>query len=282
MRRVAFVAAVALAFSGAAAAAAGPRHIMSLNLCTDELLLDLVPPERIASVTYLSRSPADSYLWPQAARVAINRGAAEEVLAEHPDFVLAGTYTTTATRSLLKMLGTPMMEVAPANSFAEIRTVTKSVAHALGADRRGARLLAAMDATLRALAATRPNRIIRVAGWNGRDSVPGRGTLFNAILTAAGGVNIASSTPGARSGSFSIEELLTARPDVLAYGSDANAAPGLRTDVDQHPLILKVYGRRRIAYPELLYACGIPQSADAAWALRAGMLQAMRAGRGAL
>ncbi len=34
------------------AAAAPPRHIVSLNFCTDQLLMALVPPERIASLTW--------------------------------------------------------------------------------------------------------------------------------------------------------------------------------------------------------------------------------------
>ncbi len=274
MRSVVLAVALALASSGVMAA---PRHIMSMNMCTDELLLDLVPPERIASVTYLSRSPSNSYLWPQAARVAVNHGLAEEVLAEKPDLVLAGTYTTSATRALLKKLGVPMEEVGPANSFAQIRAVTRQVARAVGEPARGEALIGKMDATLRALAATNPRQVIRVAGWDGGGTVPGKGSLFDAILTAAGGTNIASSTQGADSGSFDIEQLLMARPDILAYGADSNGAPGLRTDADQHPLVLKLYAHRRITYPEALYSCGVPESADAARALRASMLAAMAA-----
>jgi iron complex transport system substrate-binding protein len=50
---------------------------MSLSMCTDELLLELLPPERIASVTYYSRDPSNSYQWPQAAKVRINWGTVE-------------------------------------------------------------------------------------------------------------------------------------------------------------------------------------------------------------
>jgi iron complex transport system substrate-binding protein len=283
MRFLAFAAAVIFAFCGVISAAnAKPRHIMSINMCTDELLLDLVPADRIASVTFFSRERSDSYLWPEAARVPINHGQAEEALVEQPDFVLAGSYTTTATRAVLKGLGTPMMEVPPANNFEEIRTITRAVAHALGEDARGDALIAKTDGTLRFLSATRPQRAIRVAGWGGGGSVPGKGTLFDAILTAAGGVNIAATMKGARYGSFDIEELLLAQPDLLAYGADNDGTPGLRTDVDQHPLILKLYGRRRITYPETLYSCGAPESADAARILRASMLNAMRAARGSL
>ena len=96
--RIRLVAAWAALLCAFAAAAQTPQHVMSLSMCTDAMLLDLLPPNRIASITFLSRDASNSFLWPQAAKVPINYGSAEEVLAERPDFVLAGTYTTPATR----------------------------------------------------------------------------------------------------------------------------------------------------------------------------------------
>jgi iron complex transport system substrate-binding protein len=268
-------AAAALAGSGAAAAGMKPMHVMSLNLCTDGLVLDLLPPDRIASVTYLARSPSNSFRSDEARRVPINYGSGEEALIEKPDLVLAGTYTTTATRTLLKALGVAVLEVPPANDFDDIRSVTRQVGRALGEEAKAEALIAKMDATLSELAAVKPAQVIRVSGWNGGGSVPGKGTLFDAILTAAGGVNIASTLPDSRSGSFDIEELLMARPDVLAYGADSNGTPALRTDADQHPIIMKIYRHRRVMYPEVLYSCGVPEMADAAVAFRAHLLDAM-------
>ncbi len=123
------------------------------------------------------------------------------------------------------------------------------MARALGETQAGERLIAAMDATLRDLATNKPQQIIRVASWNGGGAVPRKGSLFDAILTAAGGVNIAASLPNTRDGSFDIEQLLMAHPDVLAYGTDANKSPALRDDADQHPLIMKLYARRRVYLP---------------------------------
>src|SRR5579863_7210849 len=57
-----------------------PRHIMSLTVCTDELLMDLAPPSRIASISYLSREKAALKLWPEAAHIPVNHNSAEEVL----------------------------------------------------------------------------------------------------------------------------------------------------------------------------------------------------------
>ena len=258
------------------AAESGPQHVMSLSMCTDDLLLELLPPERIASVTYYSRDPSNSYQWPQAAKVRINWGTVEEVLAEKPDLVLAGTYTTPAARSLLKKLHWPLLEVPPAADFDEIRAVTRQVAHALRRDTVGESLIAKMDSTLQELAASKPPQIIRVAAWGEGRSIPGKGTLFDAILTAAGGVNIATSLEGGAYTSFEVEQLIAAHPDVLAYSSDIADTPGLNTEMALHPLVRRLYSGRTVTYPGALYSCGVVESADAAAALRIRLLQAMR------
>lgn len=254
----------------------GPQHVMSLSMCADDLLLELLPPERIASVTYYSRDPSNSYQWPQAAKVKINWGTIEEVLAEKPDLVLAGTYTTPAARALLKELHLPLLEVPPAADFDEIRAVTRQVAHALRRDAVGEVLIAKMDSTLQQLAASIPAQSIRVAAWGEGGSIPGKGTLFDSILSVAGGVNIAASLDSRAYTSFDVEQLLVARPDVLAFASHLTDTPGLNTDLALHPLIRKLYSGRSVTYPSALYSCGVVESAGAAVALRASLLQAMR------
>ncbi len=49
-------------FASLLAASAAVR-VASLNMCTDEYLLLLARPQEIASVSRLSRDPADSSLW---------------------------------------------------------------------------------------------------------------------------------------------------------------------------------------------------------------------------
>jgi iron complex transport system substrate-binding protein len=131
-----------------------------------------------------------------------------------------------------------------------------------------------MDATLRELAASRPQQLIRVAAWGEGGSIPGKGTMFDTILNAAGGVNVASSLSGEYT-SFDVEQLLAAQPDILAYASNISDTPGLNTDLAQHPLIRKLYSNRRVTYPSALYNCGVVESADAAVALRASLVKAM-------
>jgi iron complex transport system substrate-binding protein len=274
-----FAAAASLVFMGAAAAAPAssppskPRHIMSLNLCTDQLLLQMVPPERIASVSFLSLAAGKPVFTAEAAHVRVNYGTLEEVLAQRPDLVLAGLASTPTTRAFLKQASIPLVEVPIANNFAQIREITKQVGAALGEDDKAQSLIASMDATLAELSATKPARRIVVAGWGGGGEIPGTDTLFNAILTAAGGVNAAALTRNPQFGAFDFEQLLALNPDIIAFPDAALDQPGLRREQIQHRVVQAFFADRQIAYPETLYSCGLPQSADAAKSLRTAMLR---------
>jgi iron complex transport system substrate-binding protein len=274
MKQWAAAAAVLLLCCGAAAAAApvaAPQRIMSLKLCTDALLMDLVPPERIASISYLSREQAVLRLWPQAARIPVNHNSIEEVLSVHPDLILTDAFESPAMRALLAKSGARIVEVPDAENFEQIRSVTRLVADAVGGRPRAEQLIAQMDTTLRRLEQEKPARAIRVAGWGAGGFVPGQNTLFNAVLEAAGGSNIA----GPQGGYYDIERLIAARPDALAYGDNYIGLPSLHSEQDNHPALLKLFGNRRIVYASGLVGCGVPQSADAASQLHAALSKVM-------
>lgn len=122
-----------------------------------------------------------------------------------------------------------------------------------------------------------PHPPIRVAAWGEGGEVPGKDSLFDSVLAAAGGVNIAASLPGRRNGSFDLEQVLMARPQVLAYGRNEANAPALHTGDSENPLVVRLYPHQRITYPETLYSCGTVVLADAAKALRTSLLAAVAA-----
>jgi iron complex transport system substrate-binding protein len=251
-----------------------PQRIVSLNLCTDQLLMALVPPQRIASITWLSRSEGDPELLALARRLPINRGGAEEVLAVRPDLVLAGRFTTTTTRQLLKRVGVRMIEVDAVQDWEGIRRITREVAQAVGEPVRGEALLADMDATLLRLAARRATPL-RAIGWSGAaEDVPGADTLFNTILETAGAANIAAAANGLRS--YDLEQVLRARPQLLLRGAAYSTAPALRSAVADHPVLRALPRLDVIDYPEAVYGCGVPRAAALAAEL-AGQLDQLRA-----
>jgi iron complex transport system substrate-binding protein len=270
-----FLLCVATLFTANSALAAPPQRVVSLNLCTDQLLMALLPPPRIASITWLSRTEGDPALLDLARQLPINHGSPEEVLAARPDLVLAGKYTTASTRALLRRAGIAVLEVDPVSDWEGIRRVTLQVGAALGAQARALQLLAAMDADLAQLAQRRSVRPVRVIGWGGGgEDVPGRDTLFNTILETAGGINLAAQDNGPRS--FDLEQVLLADPQVVMRGAAYSGKPALRNSVATHRVLRQRLGAHLITYPEAVYGCGVPRASQLALEL-AATLQAASA-----
>lgn len=251
-------------------AASKPMRVMSMNQCADQIVLALLPPERIASVTWLSRNPDGSLLHRAAMRVGINHGRAEEVVRQKPDLVVTGSYTTPVTRALLRRLNYPMIEVPQADSFAQIRAITRQVAAAVGEEARGEALIARMDRQL-AMLARDPGPRLRVAAWDGAGFNAREGSLYDAVLDAAGAVNVANRPPASGYGRPDVEVLLATAPTLLVKGAGAGRrAPGLSENVELHRLVHRYWdGDRTLTIAQSYYMCGTPFVADAALRLRA-------------
>lgn len=236
-----------------------PQRIVSLNLCTDQLLMALVPAQRLAAVTWLSRTEGDPALLSLARTLSVNHGSAEEVLTLRPDLVIAGRFTTGTTRAMLRKVGVPLLEVDSASDWEGIRRITREVAAAVGESARGEELLRQMDADLGQLARRRPAAPLRAIGWSGAgNDVPGRDTMFNTILETAGAINL-----GARAGagSFDLEQVLRARPQVLLRGSAYGDKPALRNEIARHRVLVSLPAVATIEYPEAVYGCAVPRAA---------------------
>lgn len=238
-----------------------PMRVMSINLCVDQLVLALLPPGRIASVSWLARDPDGSVMAAAARHVAINHGEAEEVIAAAPDLIVADTFGKPVLRAMLRRLGYPMIEIEQPTDLDAIRRATRQVAAAVDERSRGDRLIAEMDAGLADLQ-RRPMASLRVAAW-GRDGIGARpGTLEDIVLTAAGARNIARETT--RSGG--IEALLAADPAALVEAR--SPAPDRGDAVLHHLLVERFWKGRMVPIDGAYTACGTPIIAAEAMRLR--------------
>lgn len=251
----------------APAPVARPMHVMSVNQCTDQLVLALLPPERIASVSFLARDPGGSLMVAQAHAVATNRGRAEEVLAQRPDLVVAGSFGTPALREMLRDLDYPLIEIDQPASLDDIRRVTRQLAAALDERARGEALIADMDRQLAALARD-AGPAVPVVAWDRTGFAAAEGSLFGAILTAAGADNRVRQPAGATARP-DVETVLQAAPALLVQGSNHAEAPSLGDDALDHPAIRRRWGQRTAFVRSAYYACGTPLIAEAAIRLRA-------------
>ena len=103
-----------LAATSPSSAEEAPKRIVSLNLCTDQLVMMLAEREQIAAVSYHAVNPDTSNLAAEALSLPITSTLAEDVITLKPDLVIAGTFTTRPTISLLRRLGVNVLEVPPA------------------------------------------------------------------------------------------------------------------------------------------------------------------------
>jgi len=241
-----------------------PQRIVSLDLCTDQLLLELAPRERIAAITHLAGDASVSAIPGKAKGIPTTRGAAEDVLSYDPDLVLAGPFGVSATVALLRRLHRHVVIVPLPQDLAGVRTSITTVAAAIGEVERGEAMLKAFDRRLASFSRphepTSPSALVyQVAGV-----VSAAGSLADAALAAAGFRNLARDYSLTRNGQVPLELLVASPPDLLVLTSASNAYPTPAADNLRHPALIKL--RRTHAALELpwqLWLCGTPHIADA-------------------
>ena len=251
-------------------AAAKPQRIVSLNLCTDQLILLLADRQAVASVTYLALDPDLSYMAAAARGLHVNRGLSEDALVLDPDLVLAGGFTTRSTVSLLKRLGLEVLEVQAPDSLEMVRTQIRRVAEAVGEPGRGERLIARMDARIAAARATVRGRRRVAAVYHENSFTVGGKSLVDDIVKAAGFDNLAAGLGIEKFGYLALESLIVAAPELIIFGSYRPDWPSLAHQVLEHRALRAAFDRRKpggcgafVTVPTRLWNCGGPFNAEA-------------------
>jgi iron complex transport system substrate-binding protein len=241
--------------------ASAPQRIVSLNLCTDELLLRLADPQQILSVTWLSREPRSSNVADLAAGVPVNHGLAEEVVPSRPDLVLGGTYTTTTAIALIRRYHIPIVLLGIAAGVDDARQHIRDIAAAIGHPERGATLIADLDRRLAAIPSPGDKPRLRALVLNPAGFTVGSGSLIDDILRRAGLENLAA-RPGAPI-HMPLEFVAASAPDLLILNAERDGPPSLATDMLKHPVLAGMRGTRTIVLPARLWTCGGPGSVEA-------------------
>jgi iron complex transport system substrate-binding protein len=260
-------AAVLLAFApnvSPAGEAHKPARIVSVNLCTDELVLRLADHKNIASVTWLAATSSASNVADLATRIPTNHGLAEEIIPLAPDLVVAGIYTARAAVALLKRTGIPVLDLDVPRSLSEIRTQYRQVGQALGEQERAERIIAEMDSRLAAIPVNLTSPRPRAMVFNPNGYTIGKGTLTDEIITRAGMENLSTTLGIDKYSQIALETVVTNGVDVLIVSAYRDGPPAMAMEVLRHPVLAKISDRTRIAVvPSRLWACAGPGNVDA-------------------
>lgn len=219
------------AFMGAA-----PQRIVSINLCSDESLLALADPPRVAGVTRYPKSPGTEKLLAEHPEIRRVSGRLEEVLALHPDLVIAGIFSPRASVEALRRLNIPVYLEGVPESFDSIRAQILKLAGAVGEPQRGQTLVQELDEGLARLpAASLPSKTVVFFGPAGH--VTGSETFEDAVIRAAGGRNAAAEHGLKGHAWISLETLLAWNPQVLVYSEGEQTQDSIGRQILHHPAL---------------------------------------------
>jgi iron complex transport system substrate-binding protein len=271
-RRLCAGAAVVLLLTTVAASGADlpPKRIASLNLSADEVLVEILPQERLVSVTRWADDPGTSNVVGRVPRAAyrFQKADMERLVALSPDLVVVSEYTDADFLKLVEKSGIRWHRMQGLNSPAGVRAAIVDLGRAVGAEAAAASVLAQYDATLADLARRLDGvRRPRVLYWSG-EMTAGADTAIGALIETAGAVNVGREMgvqgivpPGA-------ERAFVSDPDVILVSS----WPGGVEAVREHPLLsgLRAVRQGRIAVmPNELLVALSQYTATACWDLAA-------------
>lgn len=242
-------------------AAAAPVRVVSMNLCADELVLRLADRHQVLAVTYLARDPRGSTVASEAFGLPVTRGLTEEVVALKPDLVIAGAFTTRTTVGMLKRVGAPVLELGVPSDLDGVRAQIRQVAAALGHPERGEAMAAALDARLAALVPAR--RPLRALGMRPHAFTVAPGGHGDALIRAAGLVNVSAEIGRDRFGQVPLEAAALANPDLIVVDEGAPGSPSLADTLLHHPVFRALaWAHRKVDIPNRFWTCPGPQVAE--------------------
>ena len=243
---------------------APPTRVVSINLCSDQLLLLLAHPEQIASVSRLSLEPNSSYMAGMAARYPVNDAKLEQLLLLEPDLILAEGFTSPSFVRLLKHFGLRVAIVPNSFDLKGIRRNIRLVAGLLGNQAKGESLISEMDLRIQKIADLLPPARPKAIFYQPRGYTSGLDTLQDTAMSHAGWRNLSRELGVNGYANIELESLLAAGPDRLFTSAYAPGTHSVAQRQLSHPALNRITGGRpMIEIPYRYWICGGPMIADA-------------------
>ena len=198
-----------------------PVRVLNYALWLDDIVLGLVPPERLVGIDHLADDPNSSNIVEIAEKIPVklNQPSAEQVIALHPDVVFLDAGKDAAVAETLRDLGIHVVACQKPRTADEVRAAVQLVAATLGEEEKGTALIAVYDAECQALAARvaeiPPVERKTVLVISMSPTFGSKGGLFDHLCTMAGVRNGAAEIGLTAGQALTKEHILAVNPDVL-------------------------------------------------------------------
>ena len=260
---------LALASSGSAMSAANLPRLVSMNVCTDQLVLTLADPDQILGLSRFARDGWQSKAG-DLSRYPVLSGGAEDILLIRPDIVVASAFDKRSTRELLKTKGLRLAELAVPRNLDEARQQIREAGDITGHPERASAEIARLDAALARARQAVSERHFRVLPVSRRGWVAGSDSFVGSLLGETGLRSAAGDLGFAFGGFASLEAIVKLRPDFIVVSQAGDYARDDGQAFLLHPALERFYPpQKRIVIPERMTECGGVLLADALDALTA-------------
>jgi len=198
-----------------------PMRIVSLTLGTDEIIMDLVPAERIVGLTCLSDDPGISHISERSKQIKgkINGNNVEAILALNPDLVIIADWWDSKVITTLRDMGIPVYVYKTPYSLDEVRTSIKEVAELVGEQEKGQKVIRKFDEKLEAvkkkaekIPVSEEKNIIALVPHGGFGA---KGSMFNDMCKFAHVRNIIGDLKPQLAQTLSKEQIVAMNPDAF-------------------------------------------------------------------
>ena len=249
--------------SCSASLASGPR-IVSMNVCSDQLVLSLADADQILGLSRFSRDAWQSWAAEKARNFPSLSGVAEDVLLLKPDIVVVSLFDKRATRDLLKANGLHLVEFTVPRTLDEVKRQILAMGDVVQHPDRAQAEIARLDAAIARARAFASAHHYRVLPLERRGFVSGDSSLISSLLAATGLTSAAGELGFGAGGFASLEAIVKLRPDFILVSEAGDRAEDEGRAFLLHPALERFYPEsKRIVLPERLTVCGGVMLADA-------------------
>ncbi len=244
---------------------AAPQRIVSIGLCTDQLLLMMADRAQIASLTTSSTDQQMSYMADAVGNIPLNNASVEEIIPYKPDLVVGSHFAARDTTRFLRHLGYEVKLVSLPKTVDEIYSLLTRFGEWTGNQGRAAALIDGMKQEITDIQtryADKPEKSTIIYSPNGYTI--GSNTLEHDVLRLSGFRNLSAEMGIVGFKTISLEQVIAARPDFLQIDNHVFNRDSLASRYLGHPVLNKLVNQKEhLLIPSRVRACAGPMVTEA-------------------